>query len=246
VKVGGLFRGSKDADPDVPRPIVPPPDTRVRVRITVGEAEGEGDAEGTLLVEIPTFTRALQEATGGSQDTVVFVDAPEIDFLPAPIDLDIEHVLLWPVEGAQLEMPVMIGDVDQTRWRLTACGPTRRLQRREFVRVDTNIAATVTVYDAEGEQTSTFTGVLLDLCEGGTRCLPRAEPPPVGAHIAVEFLDEDQNPLRCEGSIVRHVAAGKRAFSETALAIRFSDPEENGDAIRRMVFAIQLRRRQLM
>jgi hypothetical protein len=92
---------------------------------------------------------------------------------------------------------------------------------------------------------SAFSGVLLDLCEGGTRCLPRGDPPSVGTHVLVEFEGEKKQLLQCPGIIVRHVPAGKRAFSQTALAIRFDDPEKHGDSVRRMVFAQQLRIRQV-
>ncbi|MDQ1293422.1 MAG: PilZ protein [Actinomycetota bacterium] len=242
VRVPGLFRGAKEtSDSESDRPILPDRSAKVRLRISVGVKIGEDD----MIVEVPTIVQRIEESDDESPSAAILIEPPEIDFLPEPIDLTIEHTLLWPAGGGQLELPVRIVEINGPRWKLFASGPTRRLQRREYVRVDLHVAAVVKLVGEEGEIVSAFSGVLLDLCEGGTRCLPRGEPPTVGTRVLVEFEGEKKQLLQCPGIIVRHVPAGKRAFSQTALAIRFDDPEQHGDSVRRMVFAQQLRIRQV-
>jgi len=242
MKVPGMFRGAKESPvAETARQILPDRSIKARLRIFLDVKVGEDD----MIVEVPTVVQGIEEGDEENPQARVLIDPPEIDFLPEPLDLSIEHTLLWPAGGGQLELPVHITDVEGARWSLHVTGPTRRLQRREYVRVDIHLPTVVTLLDPEGEVESVFSGVLLDLCEGGTRCLPRADPPPVGSHVLVEFEGEKKRLLRCPGTVVRHVPAGKRAFSQTALAIRFDDPDLNGDPIRRMVFAQQLRIRQV-
>ena len=105
-----------------------------------------------------------------------------------------------------------------------------------------NLPATLTVCDDEGETLTTFPGTILNLSEGGVRCFVGPDLPGAGNRVIFTFAGKN-GPLEFSGVVVRHVPAGHKG-SGLALAIRFDDPDLHGDAIRRLVFAEQLRVRQ--
>jgi PilZ domain len=218
----------------------PEPDTKVRLRIAVSHGGGPGE---DIICELPSVVRVVHQPTSAGGRTVVTITAADLTFLPGPLDTTAEHALIWGTQGGQMEMPVLLPDAAGTRWELEVTGPPRRVQRRQFVRVEVKLAATVAMFS--GEQPQQWDGTIVDLGEGGVRCLVEAEPPAAGSRISVTFSADDSTVLECAGVVVRHLPVEPEGCGTTALAVRFDDPEEHGDAIRRMVFAEQLRVRQL-
>lgn len=105
-------------------------------------------------------------------------------------------------------------------------------------------ATGATAPDPDGvPELTEWEGILVDLGEGGVRCAVRGTPPPQGSRISVSFPDGNIM-IHCLGVVVRFLPVHGIDGHSTALAIRFDDPDEHGDTIRRLVFAEQLRLRQ--
>lgn len=218
----------------------PEPDTKVRLRVSVGNGTAPDE---DIICELPSVVHSTRQPVSASSRTEVTITAVDLSFLPAPLDTTVEHALIWGTQGGQMEMPVLVPDVEGERWALQVTGPPRRVQRRQFVRVEVKLATTIAMFSSG--QPQQWEGTIVDLGEGGVRCVVDAEPPPPGSRIAIIFSADDSSVLECAGVVVRHLTADPEGSGETALAVRFDDPEEHGDAIRRMVFAEQLRVRQL-
>jgi hypothetical protein len=122
-------------------------------------------------------------------------------------------------------------------WRLIVSGPTRRVQRRRFVRVPWTAPIQIRV------DNQVLSGQCADLGEGGVRCLlplPRLDTDvPVDA-----VLSGTEGLLVLPALVLRSeeitIGNGKKA----QLALVFADPEAQGDVVRRLVFSEQLRLRR--
>jgi hypothetical protein len=240
VKLLGLGKGGRAAAP-APIAGTPDPDTKVRLRVTVGMSAGPDE---DLICELPSQVVSVTQPTSADSRAEITIASVDLSFLPAPLDAAVEQALIWGTQGGQMEMPVLIPDIDGPFWSLIITGPPRRVQRRQFVRVEVRLAATVAMVAGDDDQPQQWVGTIVDLGEGGVRCLVQADPPAPGSRIGISFSADDSSVLDCSGVVVRHLPWGNDE-STTALAVRFDDPEEHGDAIRRMVFAEQLRLRQL-
>jgi c-di-GMP-binding flagellar brake protein YcgR len=178
-----------------------------------------------------------------------------VSFLPMPVDLSTEHILLWISTNSQMELPVRVQSTDQGLWPLLVQGPARRIQRRQFVRVPVRLPGQLTrtdlepTDDAEAEaEPHQWPVTILDISEGGVCCLlaELAPPPPAGSAVEISFPSADGELLLVSGVIIRHLQPpGKQTTTAVSLAIRFDDPNQHGDAVRHLVFAEQLRQRQV-
>jgi hypothetical protein len=269
---------SPRSSPGSRRSPLPEAGTAVRLRLAV-----PSEAKEDLIVELPSTVETVEEAVTTSDRMSLLISATDVEFLPYPPDLSIEHLLIWIAAEGQMEMPVLLCGLDDPRWRLIATGPVRRVQRRNYVRVPVSLPAVVLSLDPpgdgedgegpdavasggeDGEGRADGTGdgsgsgrdgdepagdakppqwqaTVLDLGEGGVRCVVRGAPPAPGMRIVV-LLGAD-SVLECTGVVIRHLQPNDDDTEFTTLAIRFDDPEKHGDAIRRMVFAEQLRLRK--
>lgn len=234
----------------------------IRLRITVatpGAAPPGTAAGGEIVVEAPSRVEEIDERLSERSRPRLIVTAPEVPFVPSAEDLAAEHVLVWLVPDGQMEVPVRIQDVEQPLWPLIVTGPARKVQRRQYVRVPLSLPGDLTAVDPDPDGgPGRWAVTLLDVSEGGVRCLVPGVPPPEGAWITIRFESPDAGALSCRGVVVQHLPTrvdapaappdpgdGTPDDGPTTVAIRFDDPEEHGNAIRRLVFAEQLRQRQL-
>jgi len=237
---GGATK-SRDTPAAAPLGDVPDRATKVYVRITIRTAGSRDD----LILEVPSTVSEVQPPLTSRSGVRIMISASDVSFLPAPPDLTAEHALIWTTPTGQMEMPVHLSDIDEPQWILTSAGPARRVQRRQFARTAIHLAADVVAVGPDRGQAH-WSGLIIDLSEGGVRVLVPGVPPPPGARIVVTFpITEAGELLDCPGVVIRHVGTtGGGEEERTALAVRFEDPEEHGDTIRKMVFAEQLRLRQ--
>ena len=128
-------------------------------------------------------------------------------------------------------------------WHAVPTGPARLSNRRAHVRVAVAIAGTLEV---DGEQ---LTASLIDVSEAAVRCLIRDPLPPQGPDALV---DDGGRPVRIrfalggqdfalESRIFRH----KASQGGTELIVTLPEDERTATAVRRAVFAEQIRVRQL-
>lgn len=130
-------------------------------------------------------------------------------------------------------------------WRLLTSGPTRRVQRRRFVRVPWTSPIQIR---SEGE---VFSGQCIDLGEGGVRCLLPSSLLATDDESSLATDDEVEvvlsgpdEPLVLSARVLRSQQVTMKDGKKTQLILVFLDPETQGDAVRRMVFAEQLRLRR--
>jgi hypothetical protein len=122
-------------------------------------------------------------------------------------------------------------------WRLVTSGPTRRVQRRRFVRVPWTAPIQVRFED------QVFSGQCADLGEGGVRCLLPL--PMLGEGDEVEaVLSGPDGPLEFPARVLRSEEVTVQDGKKAQLILVFADPEAQGDAVRQLVFAEQLRLRR--
>jgi hypothetical protein len=238
VKLSSLFKSPQQDAPATAlgRDDVPPSGSEVRIRLTIPEDSDSDD----LVFEVPSVVEAIRPPKGKDAGPTVLVGAPDLSFVPVLPDFTVEQSLLWTGPASQMELPVLIGDPDQQTWRLLAVGSAKKVQRRQFVRVPMNLPTRITLRLPTGA--TTLPATILDLSEGGMRCMVVFSPPPEGTRVGVVLTNEDST-IECIGAVVRHLPLGEEGAGPIALAIRFDDPEVHGDVIRRLVFAEQLRGR---
>lgn len=158
----------------------------------------------------------------------------------------------WTSQAGVYALPVRVTErrVDgKIRvWLAQPTGPARLSNRRAHVRVSVSVTASVEI---DGRA---YTGELLDVSEAAVRCLirdPLPEPPADGdtgdtaggaarQHVRVGFFLADQDFL-LPGAIFRSTPAA----SGTELIIVLPEDERTASAVRRAVFAEQIRARQL-
>jgi len=136
--------------------------TAVRPHLPVEEAPGPGELLDVSLrrAGVPLTTRVLEAGT----DSLVL--SPPADVLGAPSRLvEGEEVdLVWADAGDLVGIPVVVRVTGGERWSAVVVGPPQRVQRRDAVRVPMDARAVLVGAD-EVEVP------LLDLSEGGARCL---------------------------------------------------------------------------
>jgi hypothetical protein len=174
------------------------------------------------------------------------------------------YALTWATSREMLELPVALVGAERAGpllrvWRMEVTGPAVRVQRRNYGRVPTSLPVIVapldppigdesTQADADPTEAGLRIGRTVDLSEGGIMC---TLPPPafspdtkVLVRLTVQGLEIDL-PAVVLRSIVTRDRGGA---ANVVTAIRFDDPDEYGDVVRRVVFAEQAlaRRRGLL
>jgi c-di-GMP-binding flagellar brake protein YcgR len=218
------------------------PDLNSLVRVCIGEGDGEGYAsrvenrDGRLLtVAAPSFAGDLFATREGMQVVVRWTGGRgvfEVDGLLETVDHD-ESVLVWTIRTT--------GDV-------------RLAQRRRYARVAfTEPLAVHCVEDAAGaEATGSWSGVGVDLGEGGIRLRLPAGVVQVGEQVTVELRLDDE-PMTLPGMVLRarptgeaDVATSGRPTPVDDVVVEFSEPVPGEDVIRRWVLRQQVlaRRRE--
>jgi hypothetical protein len=178
-------------------------------------------------------------------------------------------LLCWPTPAGIFQLSVTFEGRDLVgpavrAWRMKVSGPSMRAQRRRFVRVPWTGPVTLELpvgpdtsstgsgsgtrdegreEDAEEADSRSLAGAMVDLSEGGLRCLL---PPPllrVGQRVGVSLPVAGQL-VETGASLVwtkpRITPVG--TFAEAGFS--FDDPEEHGDFLRRVVYGEQLRARR--
>jgi hypothetical protein len=207
-----------------------------------------------LFVAVPHYPGDVNVPRRGTACTVTWVSADGLYDLPAGF---VERVVVGPVVWA---------------WRVEVTGRAQRAQRRRFVRVPWRSTVRLDVVpvvrfgdaadDAEPEPgagidpgaepgpgaeapTADVHGNTLDLSEGGIRCMLPPPPLRMGQPVRVHLTVEDQ-ALVLDGTVVRVkvVAPKPGAHPACETGICFTEPDEYGDLLRKVVFSEQLRLRR--
>jgi hypothetical protein len=221
-----------------------------------GFGRGGGTVPTQVFVALPHYRGDVDVPRPGTACTVTWVSSDGLYDLPTGF---VERVSVGPVVYA---------------WRLDVTGAARRAQRRRYVRASWTRPVVVDVIPVArlhqdgsavgGEDGSvaeelscaggTVHGITLDLSEGGIRCLlpppPLRTGQPVRAHLEVEG-----ERLALEGTVVRVAGRAGRegregrgdtrgAGPQNEIGIAFTEPDEHGDLLRRVVFGEQLRSRR--
>jgi hypothetical protein len=238
-----VFKAEKCAPPAQPHAL-PEVSTTVRVRVAVPD----GTADGELFVELPSKVTDIE--TSGQQDdrTQMVIAAPDTSFLPVMPDPSAEHTLLWTTASGQMELPVRLTGRERLDygpvWRVLVRGPARRVQRRQYCRAPLRLPVVIELLSAEGEVAAVLQGVTVDLSEGGAFCSVAPDSPPYTGNGVVITLTLGERTMRLPAVVVRQIPSEGRKPPRWGLGLRFDDPDEYGDVIRREVFAGQLRARQ--
>jgi c-di-GMP-binding flagellar brake protein YcgR len=145
-------------------------------------------------------------------------------------------VIRWIERGqGQFETPVELVDVRRDPidlWWLRVTGPTAKLQRRRFVRVDTSLPMHV------GRDGETVDATLADISEGGMRAVasPRVGTVGEGDLLEVDVVIGDTSfELQCVVVRVEKLTDGRQRLAATWEGM----PERDADLLRRFVFRRQ-------
>ncbi len=148
-----------------------------------------------------------------------------------------EPALRWSAPTGQMQVPVTIapglrpyGPV----WVLTPVGPPTREQRRQYFRVPLTLAATLTPM-VDGVAAASVRATLVEISEGGAQLCSPATLPAVGSVVELTFTLDDTT-ITAEAEVLRHLSL---STGRPSAAVRFVDPAEYGDRIRRFAFAVQ-------
>jgi c-di-GMP-binding flagellar brake protein YcgR len=192
-----------------------------------------------LFVAVPHYPGDVNVPRLGTACTVTWVSSDGLYDLPAGF---VERVVVGPVVWA---------------WRVEVTGCARRAQRRRFVRVSWSSPMRLDVVPVvrfagghpdgtpDDENQDTVHGTTLDLSEGGIRCVLPPPPLRLGQPVRVHLTVEEQ-ALVVDATVVRVKVAsatpGAHPVCETGIS--FTEPDEYGDLLRRVVFSEQLRLRR--
>jgi hypothetical protein len=252
MKLAGLLgRTGRDERPGYDGPL-PAAGSRVRVQVLPSGVQSSGvqssAVRGSDAAEdggrgFELSAEVVRVETAGTTPAVLV--AGESAPLP-PLPAGARHRLAWTTDRELVVVPVDICPEDAEHWALTPCGPAQRMQRREYVRVRVDLPAqlqpdvdAVPGGEDPGEP-AVIEGNLVDLGEGGARCVVPEPGLPDGARLTLAFDDPDGERLVVPAAVVRRMdLPGTRGH--VSLALRFTDPELHGETVRRLVFAEQLR-----
>ena len=169
------------------------------------------------------------------------VVAAPVDLPPEEVPLEGDVVLVgWASRSGWNQVPVVVRSVHRRpvpALHTSVAGPVTSIQRRAYARAPENGPAEIVI----GELT--VIGHLLDLSEGGLRCVVGVNAPlEQGDCAGVRFVI-DAEPVNTDANIVR-TRARSGVSRELGLAFVAIDSRD-GDRIRRHVFAKQARMRLL-
>lgn len=169
--------------------------------------------------------------------------------LARPFDLPAENDLgegtrldlIWTSPHGLHELPVKIvaEDIDGPVrvWRVEPIGPARRTNRRQHLRVATGGLMTLTIDD------TTIGALLMDASEAALRCRVegRARELPEDAPVRTEFAIGGEQ-FTATGIVFRRTTLG----TGTELVITLRHDERAATALRRALFAEQIRLHQII
>lgn len=216
------------------------PAVNALVRVAVGSSEDPAD--GLRACDVPSRIEDVEDVAPGQRRRVL-VATPRFPGDWREPDPGTACTLTWTGADGVVELPVAYdsttvwhSDPSVLRlWWMAVTGDAVRIQRREYFRCP--IALPVTV-------TPGLSGRTTDLGEGGLRCLLVGDPLVAGAAVRADLTLADGSTLSVPGSVLRSDPAA-RAPDHADTVVRFDDPEPQGDDVRRVIFAEQLRLRRL-
>lgn len=206
--------------------------------------------------DLPSRMEEITLAQGPGERHLMLVGSPRYAGDATDPRLGTLCTLTWPTERGLMELPVAFLGKKLARnsvdvWQVEVVGPAVRTERRKFFRVSMTLPVRIEVLPGGvgiGAVTPstdvTFEGHTVDLSEGGLRCCLPGPPLPVGGAITV-WLEVERTQMELRASVVwsGHVEGLTEDMCETAL--RFIDPDRFADAMRRVVFAEQMRARRV-
>ena len=163
------------------------------------------------------------------------------------------HVdLLWAVKNGVYAQPCMVAENKHENnvslWVLEPSGELSREQRRSYVRLNLGIPMTMAL--TEGEETTPFRCVLLDVSEAALRCRvtpDEAEKLEKDTIVRAGFTI-DQTAFAMTGAVLRTKlveAEDHRQRDSVEVIVMFDVDEALASQLRRAVFAEQIRLRNL-
>ncbi|MFN8075613.1 MAG: PilZ domain-containing protein [Kineosporiaceae bacterium] len=214
----------------------------VRVAIGVGP-----DPDGAMRVE--DVASRIEDRTDPQQPF-----APERLLLAAPRyagDSELPRPgtacwVSWPTQRGLMDLPVAFVGAEYAReklaaWWVEVTGAAVRTERRRFFRVTLQLPLELRVPDL------VLTGHVVDLSEGGLRCLlPSALDAAglvLGDEVEVAFTPEGHSTLALSGIVVR-LLPGPTRTDPREVGLRFLDTRAYADVMRRVVYDEQLRARR--
>ncbi len=232
------------------------PELQTVLRVAVGSSPDPCD--GLRPFPVPSRVEHIEPATRGRarRGARVLVATPRTagDGDPAP---GTACTLTWTCSLGVFELPAAFDsalpappDASLRTWRVEVTGDPVRLQRREFFRCECSLPITAVGPDRAGGR-ATATGFTLDLGEGGTRCVLKGPALRSGGPVQVSIELTPGNLLVLDGDVLRAAPRGASALSGAVAprpvetVVEFRDAERHGDAVRRAIFAEQLRQRRL-
>ncbi len=178
-----------------------------------------------VLVATPRFAGDVETPDVGTACTLTWTARTGIVELPAAFDSRVVGVTATAGDG-----PAVL-----RLWWLVVTGDAVPVQRRDYFRCPLALPVTLT---------TGVSGRTTDVGEGGLRCLTVGAPLDAGRLVEPVVGLADSTPLRLPGVVLRSNQAA-RAPDHADTVVRFEDPESQGDAVRRLLFAEQLRLRRL-
>lgn len=182
----------------------------------------EDGGEGWLDIAAPLHIE--DEVHGGRE--IVEADRPEVEQVVT---------LLWTETKGFFQLPVRLASAtngDLPVWTLRLLGSPEVSQRRSFVRVEE--VGTVTLLSG----TETYEAYMLDLSEGGMRCLVDCRVPTYHENVVGTIFECGDTLLRIDAEVVRQEPADSGRY---VLGLRFTDVSSaEADTIRRHVFGRQI------
>jgi hypothetical protein len=244
------------------------PGLNTLIRITVGSS---GDPQDPPVAsQVPS---RIEDVVAGDEVHDLGWSSPILWIAPPHYSGDVEIpergtacTVSWPTPAgiyqlqAAFEGRDLVGPAVRA-WRMRVTGPAMRAQRRRYVRVTWTGPVTVILPATPIERTTDseeggsgripdeavesrgLAGAMVDLSEGGLRCLL---PPPllrsgqrvrVNLPVAGQLVDTAATVVWTKPRITPVGTFADSGFS-------FDDPEEHGDFLRRVVFSEQLRARR--
>ena len=172
----------------------------------------------------------------------LLIAAPHAAGDPALPYVGDDLVLQWGSARGRCALPVRFERLEGARvlvWRLTARGVVQLTQRREYARASTQ--GTVTLVPAT-DAAAPVTGSVVDISEGGLRCLLPAGQVMTGVPVEVGLDLDDEAVPDVSGEVLR-VDASSKEHDEVVLVL--VPTAQQADAIRRHVYARQRHERRM-
>lgn len=229
-----------------PADAIPPVNTLVRVNLSTGPDE-DHQVEASSRVEDVVTTRP-----GNPTGVELLVAAPRFSGDVDRPERDTPCLVTWLTQRGIHELPTVYRGSERVHdtvrvWRLRVTGPAYRVQRRRFFRVPCSFPVVLhrdTEQAPAADAERTLSGFTLDLSEGGARCAVNGPALESGARVRLS-LAIDGELLEAPAVVIRAEQGGAGQPDRYELALCFEASDAYSDALRRIVFAEQLRSRRL-